>query len=367
MVVVYISLYLNAKGLSIKDIGTVLTLFGLFGVLGGYCGGLATNYISPISICKLSLLISPVLFFSLSFVNEYYLFIIITSLLGFMTNIFRPAYILVLAQDENPHYLEKVVALRRVAMNLGMAVGAGIGGFIAHLELSLIFAFYSLSSIVAFLIIFKIKGHENFIQSKTKESSSATLNSSFYFMLLLMFFILIIFNQSLTIYPLFLKNNMLLNERAISILFMISGIIIALFQVPITIFFQNKNAYTICSLGTFLICLGFTILPWCNSYSLVILSCLLWTFGEIILFPTQLVMLIKLSGNNKGQGMGIYQMVFSLASFLSPAVGTTFYAFNENSFWYLSGIVGLLLVPSFWFAEKGILKSRKNPDIARSV
>jgi predicted MFS family arabinose efflux permease len=354
IIVIYISLYLNSLGYTITEIGFVLTLFGLFGVAGAYCGGVFTNHMSAISICKLSLLLSGILFFLFAFLSNYYIMLLVVGLLGFSANMFRPAFILVLAAGENKGSLESIAALRRVAINLGMSIGAGMSGFLASLNFSFVFYFNAISSIVAFFILLSIKERKQLPEKRDHILQNTNRNSrpTFYFMILSMFLVLLVFNQSDATYPLFLKNQLFINEKYISLLFTLSGVMIACFQVPITNIFRNKNTNWVCALGAFLVCLGFLILPWATSGALITLSCILWTVGEIIFFPAQLAMVIRLSGENKGRSMGIYQMVFSLASFLSPALGSTIYAYNQNILWYLCGLAGIIVVFSFLLSEK---------------
>jgi predicted MFS family arabinose efflux permease len=356
IVVIYISLYLNSLGYSIRQIGAVLTLFGLLGVAGAYLGGILTSWSNAITVCKWSLFFSAILFFIFPYLKNFIAILLISSLMGLSANLFRPAFILVLADGENKKSLESIAALRRVAINLGMSAGAGISGLLATMHFSFVFFFNALSTLIAFLILLNVKAHKH-AEKKINDINVSNKSSSliFIFMMLLMFFVLLIFNQSDATYPLFLKNQLLRSEKFISFLFMLSGLLIVCLQVPITNFFSNKNAYWVCALGALLICLGFFVLPWATSAGLIILSCLLWTLGEIIFFPAQLAMTIRLSGKNKEKNMGIYQMVFSFASFLSPAIGTTVYGFSPYIIWYLSGAVGFIAATSFLLSEKIII------------
>ena len=127
---------------------------------------------------------------------------------------------------------------------------------------------------------------------------------------------------------------------------------IALFQIPITNILKNMRPGFVCAGGALLICTGFAMLPWLTSSTAVIISAITWTLGEIVLFPSQLAMLIRLSGSNKGKSIGLYQMVFSLASCISPLAGTVVYSYNANLLWYLSGIFGVMVTLLFIRSEK---------------
>ena len=83
MIVVYISLYLNKMHYSVNDIGNFLAFFGVFGVVGGYCGGALTEYFTPLEICKVSLLMSAILLLFFPILNNYYNQIVVAGLLSF--------------------------------------------------------------------------------------------------------------------------------------------------------------------------------------------------------------------------------------------------------------------------------------------
>ncbi len=350
MIIIYLSLYLNSLHYSVIEIGIVLSLFGFFSIVGGYLGGLLSDRLTPLRVCKISLLSSALLLFPLGVIKVPLLLIILMCGFGVSSNIFRPAFILTITHGEHQGSLEKIVALRRVAINLGMAFGAAISGFLASKDIYFVFVFNAFSSLISFLIIFSMKDqklNKNPKSEATGNNQSQVSQSNFYFLLVLMFFILLVFNQSLSTYPLFLKNSQNFTPSFISFLYVISGVLIAFFQVPITHILKNKKSNFVCASGVLLIGLGFLVLPWAKDVLLVIFSCVLWTFGEIILFPAQLAMLLRASGEKKGGSMGLYQTVFSLASFFSPMLGMSVYAYDGNLIWYLSGLTAAVIALLF--------------------
>lgn len=368
VIAVYISLYLNSLNFPIKKIGILLSIFGIAGLLGGYLGGFLTDRFSSIKICKISLLLNifPLALFPLS--QSYLYLICVTFLLGLTSSIFRPAYILALAHGETQQNLERVIALRRVAINLGTAFGAALFGFIAIHGYSFVFFTNSIITILAFFLLKNIEAHEKIRStSKATNTKETTDNTSFfYFVLLLMFLILLVFNQCDAVYPLYLTRDLNFDLKTISWLFTFSGATIALFQMPLTTWLRDINVHIACAVGALLICLGYFILPACNSILLVYLSCGIWTLGEMIFFPALLSLVLKLSGNKKGKRIGIYQLINSLATFSAPAMGSVIYAYEKDLFWYLSGIIGVLVAISF-FMTIGILKNNEEETLSTLI
>jgi predicted MFS family arabinose efflux permease len=139
VLVVYISLYMNSINFSVKQIGILLSVYGIAGLIGGYLGGILADHFPAIKICKVSLFFNafPLVLFPVS--QSYFYLLSICFLLGLASNTFRPAYILALTQGEKPMDMERIIALRRVAINLGAAFGAALFGFIAIINFTLVF------------------------------------------------------------------------------------------------------------------------------------------------------------------------------------------------------------------------------------
>jgi len=353
----YLTLYLDSLGYTVTQIGLTVTFWGMGGLLGGYLGGYLADTFTPLKICKISLLLNTLFLFFLPLIHHFYSLNILAVLLGLANSLFRPAFILLLAQGENASDLTNIIALRRVAINLGMAGGAAIFGFLASVSFILLFWVNAIMGLLAYFLLSRINDFPVTSNSIQQDNAAQnTQNLYFYFILLLMFAVLLVFNQNQIIYPLFLKNEWHVSIHFLSLLFTLNGILIVLFQLPITHALNRYNSRIICASGTFFIGAGFAILTLSHTpILLAIFSCILWTVGEMIFFPPLLVLVLNLSGSQQGKSIGLYQFFFSLALLISPAFGTLCYSHDKNILWYLSGIMGIITSLSF-------LLNTKNPD-----
>ncbi len=342
---IYISLYLNKMGYNLEMIGNFLAIYGMFGILGGYIGGILSDKISAISVCKLSLIVSSVFFSIFPFTNGSVQLSSILSIIGFSTNVFRPAFILAVIENSRSEDLEKSIAIRRVAINIGMAFGAAICGIISMYSYMFVFFFVSTSSILAFVILKNITSIKSTHPKQFKGTECGNSNKfKFYMMLIALGLVLLIFNQSQSLYPLFLKNTLSYNTAYISGLFSLNGCLVALFQVPLSSYFSKKNKYSTCLLGALFIFLGFGAISWVSSFPALLFTCSIWTIGEIIFFPVHLAMLVRLEAFSKGQTMGLYQIVFSSSLFYSPVFGMYLYNYSPKIVWNISVLLSLLVV-----------------------
>ena len=161
---IYISLYLSIMGYTVAQIGNSLALYGFFGILGGYMGGILSDKIFAINVCKISLILSGLFFSIVPLTSEESQLLCVLSIIGFSTNLFRPAFILAVIENADAEDLEKSIAIRRVAINIGMAFGAAVCGLISIYSYKSVFIFVSISSILAFLIL-SLNNYFKFIEA----------------------------------------------------------------------------------------------------------------------------------------------------------------------------------------------------------
>jgi MFS family permease len=108
------------------------------------------------------------------------------------------------------------------------------------------------------------------------------------------------------------------------------------------------------ALGALLIGAGFGATAFVGNVVPLIITIVIWTFGEMILFPASSAFVAEISPpNRRGEYMGYYQMAFSLAFTLGPWLGTLVYDnYGGRQVWFAALIVGvlsaaaLLLIPA---------------------
>ena len=113
------------------------------------------------------------------------------------------------------------------------------------------------------------------------------------------------------------------------------------------------------ALGAFLLCFGFALLPISIWKSLAFVYLLIWTTGEMIIFPTALgIVANQAPESNRGEVMGIYHTLFSLSHILAPVLGSLIYAaWSPEILWAISGLIGIVISLGFYFL----------PNIARKL
>ena len=131
MVVPFLSLYLTKDmGLSMEQVGWIMSCFGLGSVLGSWLGGKLTDRFGFYDVMIGALVASGIAFILLQFVQGFVPFCFGIFALTLVSDTFRPAIFVALRAYAKPENRTRAVTLIRLAINLGFSLGPAIGGLI---------------------------------------------------------------------------------------------------------------------------------------------------------------------------------------------------------------------------------------------
>src|SRR5688572_29147715 len=266
MVVPFMTLYLISLGYSLSEAGFVFGLFGIGAFTGAYFGGKLTDKIGFYPVQIITLLGGGVLFFVLGQMKTYSLICLFTFLVSFVNEAFRPANSTAIAFYSKEENRTRSYALNRLAINLGWAVGSGLGGIIAEVSYELLFWIDGITNIGAALLMwFFLKPVDFKPAKKTTEHTTPVLSAYkdkvyLWFILITMLFASCFF-QIFTNLPVFFKNELHFSKRYIGFLMAINGIIIALVEMVLVYKLEGKRKSTVyIILGVALVGLSFLML-----------------------------------------------------------------------------------------------------------
>jgi MFS family permease len=123
----------------------------------------------------------------------------------------------------------------------------------------------------------------------------------------------------------------------------LNGLLIVLWELPLTTFTKHYPARRVMALGYTLIGLGFAsnLLP--RTVPLLVLTCVIFTLGEMIAMPMAAAYVADLAPNHKrGLHMGTYGMVWALAFVFGPSLGLWLFAANRVALWSACGLMGIV-------------------------
>lgn len=331
MVLPFLSVYLHDEmGLSLSDVGWILSVYGLGAMLGSYVGGQLTDRFHYYPIMLFSLITSGICFILLQWANGFYLFAVMMFLTVFFADLFRPASMTAMGEYSAPEDYTRSVSLLRLAINLGYSIGPAIGGFIAfNMGYVSLFWIDGLTCLLAALATYMFLEHKD---SRRKEKKSkATLKSespyrdkSYVMMIVLVSLMALVFLQILTTLPLYFKKQFGMNEDKIGLLLALNAFLIVLIEMPIVHNLEPKGKkLKIFRLGVLLIGLSYCVFLLAPNWIwIAVVNMILLSFGEIFAMPFSNAYCMDMTTpENRGKYMALYSMAYSFAFILAPVLG----------------------------------------------
>ena len=329
MVLPFMTLYLTSKEMhrSLSEAGFVMALFGLGSIVGAYFGGKFSDKIGFYKVQLFTLFGGGLMFIVLGQVKSYPLICVFTFVLSMVNEAFRPANSSSIAFYSTAENRTRSYSLNRLAINLGWAVGASIGGLVAAFDYELLFWVDGVTNILAAGLLFyflrpniQIK-KEEVKEEVVPEVMSAYKDKTYLWFLVLMTLFSSCFIQLFTTIPKYFRDDMLLNEKYIGLIMAINGIIIVAIEMVLvyTLEKKNKNTRWIIIGLVMCACSYFSLLIPGNTKFISLVMILFITVGEIMAMPFMNVFwLQRANDKNRGQYAALYTISWGIGNTAGP-------------------------------------------------
>ena len=366
IVVPFMTLYLTSKemGRSLSEAGFVMMLFGFGSIVGAYFGGKFSDKVGFYKVQLFTLFGGGVMFILLGQMKSYPLICVFTFLLSMVNEAFRPANSSSIAFYSNPENRTRSYSLNRLAINLGWAVGASIGGLVAAFDYELLFWVDGLTNIMAAGLLFyflkpKIvitnDGAEK-MEAVIPENMSAYKDKTYLWFLVLMTLFSCCFVQLFTTIPKYFRDDMHLNESYIGLIMAINGIIIVAIEMVLIYILEKKNKNTqYIIIGLVMCAFSYVSLLIPGNAKIISLIMILFiTVGEIMAMPFMNVFWTQRSNDkNRGQYAALYTISWGIGNTLGPfLISTLVDATNFQIAFIVLGVILLLTSLGFsWLSN----------------
>ncbi len=363
MVVPFMTIYLTQyHHFSIAKAGLVMGCFGAGAVAGGFIGGKLTDKYGFHYIQLFTLTGGGLLFFALGQMKSYPLICLFTFLLSLVNESFRPANATAVAHYSAPENRTRSYSLNRLAINLGWAVGGGLGGLLASFNYELLFwvdGFTNLSA--AFLLWRYLKPKGNAAPASHHEvivdPTASAYRDKFYlcFIVCTSLFAMCFF-QVFTNLPVYYKQELHFSERFIGLLMAMNGIIIAFIEMVLIYQLEGRRSSLSYIASGVVLCafsyMMYNLFP--GTRMLAISAMVVVTFGEILSMPFMNAFWIsRTNSNNRGQYAGLYTIAWAVAQVLGPILGSQLVQHtNFVWLWWAVGLVCLLAAGGFYYMRR---------------
>jgi len=331
MVLPFIALYANQiLNASKGDSGLVLAAYGIGAFVTAPFAGKLSDKIGTMKTMKISLFCTGSFLFLYSFITNFFLFLALTFVWAILSEAFRPASMSFISSEISPDRRKTAFALNRLAINLGMSVGPVIGGILSTINFHLLFYVDGLTSLAAgaFLILFPWEKHEATepeVSDQTISNEKVTVfkDKRLLYFLLALIPVEIVFFQHIGALPLFIVSDLGYTNAVFGFLTAVNTVLIIFIEVPLNDSMRNWDDKKSLALGALLSGVGFGLMAFTDTIPPIVLLIVVWTFGEMIFFPSSGEYVAKIAPPKQlGEYMGYFQMSFSFAFMVGPWLGT---------------------------------------------
>jgi MFS family permease len=342
----FLVLYLRDLGYSAPQGGLAVAMYGVGGIAAVGMGGVMADRIGRKRSVALSMFGSAVTTLALSQAHSLGTILPLTALVGLFAESYRPAASALIADFVPSERRVTAFALNRLAVNLGWAFGPALGGFMASRSFFILFAADAATSIVYGVIALVALPHgvrsDRSAERRGEATRSVFADRGFLLFLAAMFFAAMVYMQSATTFALQVRADGFSNETY-GLLLSLNGLIVVLFELPLSAFTQRQSTAKMVALGTFVVGLGFLLVGSANTVLALGACTVVFTFGEIFSSPPASVFVADRSPEHlRGRYQAAFGTMFGLAAIVGPIAGTAAFNARPTLLWGACGVVGAI-------------------------
>jgi MFS family permease len=356
----FLALYLNESlKFSPRISGIMLSIYGGAALIAGPTAGFLSDRFGPLTVMTLSLFSSGIVLFTYPMARTLLSVSLMTILFSFTNETFRPANLAAISDLVPSDQRKAAFALNRLATNLGMSIGPALGSILAQVSFPALFIVDGMTTFISGFFLFFAFFHFRTDRTKLRRRPHPTtegVDSSekryfiapvlsdhrFLYFLISIIPVVIVFFQYEAALPIYLVKNLELPISTFGLLFTINTITITLLEIPLNSITSHWSFRKTLSVGSVFFSVGFGTMAFARDIWISILSVIIWTFGEMILFPGMSAYVTEIApAHRRGEYLGLYSMSFSLSCMIGPWLGTEILShFGGYTLW----------VSCFWFA-----------------
>ena len=359
MVLPFLALFLTSeRGFSTTEAGQTLAMYGIGGIAGSYLGGWLSDLFPPRRVMEASLALTGAGFLLLEHLEARWTILLMMLGLSLVGEAFRPACSAALAAESGAGERTRAFALYRLAINMGMSLGPAVGGFLASRNYGWLFRVDGATCLLAAVFLWMSFRREPVMVRSAVAVAGGSGDRSpwrdgpFLTAMFLLFLLATVTFQLFSTYPLTLRDLYGFAESRIGLVLAINTVIIVLVEMVLIHRLQHRNPLRLSAVGSFLLCLGFGLLPFgvSGGFAYVAFTVAIWTMGEMVTIPVMAGVVANRAGEtSRGRYMALFTVAFEGAMVTAPLIGTGIYqAFGPRILW--GGCIGLgaVLLAGFW-------------------
>jgi len=354
----FLVIYLTKIGYSTAKAGLALGAYGLGHVIASSMGGHLADRIGRRNTIVLSMFGSAASLLALSQARSYLPIVLLTICSAAFGELYRPAAQALLA-DLMPES-ERVFsfAMYRFAVNLGVAAGPAMAGFLAEYSFFYLFAGDAATSVIyGFIALFALPQGLRTYQKGERAGEAlrvAARDTRFVVFLCATLLAAMIDMQMGSTFALHVTTIGFL-PRVYGMLISLNAVLVIAFELVITNYTQRMSPRPVIAFGYLLWGLGFALTGIARTIPILAVTVAIWTFGEMFASPLAGAYVAQIAPEKyRGRYMGMLVTMWSVALCIGPPLGTFLFEHNPAALWASCGALGL--------ASAALLYTRRRPE-----
>jgi MFS family permease len=363
MTLPFLSIYLSRNmDLPPIIIGLTVGMSPLMGTVGGFIGGHLSDRFGRKKIMQIALFSLSFVYFGFTVANSQGWFILLNALNGLCNSFFEPTAQALMGDLTEKKNRMKAYSLRYTAINIGASVGPLLGAYLATTSAKLSFALTGTTYLIyAFVLFFFLR---KLVIPQTEQNNKKSVNfgdafriiksdKAFRYLLLGIIFVNIGYVQLDSNLPQFLQSNLEHGVYIFSVLLTINAVMVVFLQMPISHMAEKFKPMQSMIFGAVLVASGLLSFSFVNGWVTAVLSIVLLTMGEILIFPANSLLIDQLAPDHlRGTYFGAGQFR-KIGNFLGPVFGGYLLSHfhGQIMFWVVS-IVVLVSIIFFTIGNK---------------
>lgn len=351
-VIPFLTLYLTSqRAIPVSQAALMVSLFGAGSFLAQLSGGELTDRLGRRPVMLMSFFVTPIFMVILGLARDLVLISIATLIVGFFTDLYRPAVGAAIADLVPPESRTRAYGYNYWAINLGAAVAPILAGLMAQYDYLILFIADALTTaIFGFIVLFGIRetrpaqAHHAATQPISERISQLKRAPILLIYSLITLFFGMIYTQGYVSLPLDMQSHGLGPDQygtAIAV----NGFLIILVTIPVSNMARKWPRFETVAIASVLLGLGFGFTALASNFPLFALSVAIWTLGEIAGTSVGPTIIADLSPIDlRGLYQGIFGAAWGLSYFLGPLVGGWVYEnLGANTLWIGCLVTGILI------------------------
>ena len=353
-VIPFLTLYLTAqRAIPVSTAALMVSLFGAGSFLAQLTGGELSDRLGRRPVMLMSFFVTPIFMVTLGLARDLALISICTFIVGFFTDLYRPAVGAAIADLVPPEARPRAYGYNYWAINLGAAVAPILAGLIADYNFLILFVADALTTAAfGFIVLFGIHEtrpaeahHASRLPLGERISRLKRAPILLIFSFITLFFGIVYMQGNVTL-PLDMQAHGL-GPRDYGLAIALNGFLIILVTLPVSNLAAKWPRFETMAASAVLLGLGFGFTALATNLPLFALSVAIWTLGEIAATSVAPTIIADLSPVDlRGLYQGIYGAAWGLSYFIGPLAGGWIYEnWGSRALWVgcliLCGVIAI--------------------------